>query len=268
MEITYEIVYDEIIKNNKQFGYISPAKANLLNLDFIALLADSTCDPIVLKFLARFLSVDTYTNIMDERNINHLCAYPCCSLKPARRNDGNPLRNLSKNMQLYNETNPLHDFELIEKNNAKSLTPFSYLNNFCSKKHFQCSKIYKSQLKQDALFLRDSVFVDHNTKALLNQFSDISKDTKIVLLEEVWLYQAQNNQLSLVDILKDLNINDNSQRKENKNVERIVPPELIGDKIVEKFPSIEQLQEQFDEDELILTIKERAKQIDGYVSER
>lgn len=270
--------HSNIVSPYRQPGYLSPGKAELLTLDIIDLLSDAECEPLVLKQLAKFLTVETYVNLMDERTINHLCGYPACAKSPERSCANNPLRVLSSNMKMYNE-NPLHKGQ----NKAKLLTPFSYLNNYCSKEHYQCSSFYQTQLSDDALFTRENLFEDQSDDAGDDEVDDSEDEfnekdqihnrkgkKNIILLEEVWARQAKNNQLSLVDVLQDMNLKheddkENSTEK-NSKAGRIVPDELMKDTVVEKFPT-STAGEELDLDSSLMSIEDQSKLIEGYVTE-
>ncbi|GMM34650.1 RNA polymerase II subunit B1 CTD phosphatase [Saccharomycopsis crataegensis] len=265
--ITFQEFYSYTLKSYIRPGYLTPADANILTLEIIDLFSDRPCEPTVLQVLGRFLTIDAYTNLVDERTINGICGYPLCHAAPERKNHQNPLRVLSENAKLlHNHNNHSHDAARMG-----TLTPFSYLNNYCSKKHYQCSQFYVAQLSDNALFLRDNLFVTANGE-FINQENYHQYIGKIILLEDVWREQASRNQVSLVDVLTDLNIgNSNSNNnQQSQEPERIIPDELMKDEIVEKFPQPgEDVMEDDDDDDdnEMISLEQRAKQIDGYVTE-
>lgn len=134
---------------------LHPTTAFHLSLFITELLSDSTVDKLLLKYLSRFLTPSNYDEIIQERNINKYCGYPLCSMPPSRVKD------------------------VMSGSFAKSkMLPYAYLNEFCSKHHYQCSVFYRAQLEEEALFSRGKEVVDV-------QFGGLRYEVNLTLLEEV-----------------------------------------------------------------------------------
>lgn len=124
---------------------LSMKEAQSIMLDILSILCDSQVkDEDTLKWLARFMTPDTYSDLMDERNLNKLCGYPMCHASPERERDPFEMSKVTK--------------QFLWENN-----PYAYLSRFCSKYHFRCSQFYQVQLSDDALFSRTGIHLINNS---------------------------------------------------------------------------------------------------------
>lgn len=271
--ITFAELY-EVLRKYPHTHFLSQLQANLLELDLIMLFSGDACDPECLKLLARFLTLDIYNDLQDERTIKKRCGYLCCDQAPERTNSGNMLRVLLANTHAVNKVSY----------KPSSLTPYSYLNNYCSKRHYQCSMFYKAQLRERALFSRKDLFLTPGgeyltpqnyiqlVQAPYAQYSEngVEKSTdRIILLEEVWAYQARTNQASLVDVLAQMNMGTES---EVQDTGRDVFPKELMQEVVERFPQHSEDVEmdggyEGEADDLMVSLEKRAKRIEGYSTE-
>lgn len=156
-------------KNNM----LTAQQSSQLTFSFVELLMDTAVNYAALRYLSRFLTAETYWEVVEERVINHLCGYPVCDVTS----------NLIK-----------------PKESLNIRMPSTHVNKYCSKRHYQCSEFYVSQLNSQPLFLRDNV---------LNKepFDDKSAERGIILLEEV-LEEAKkphNNAKSMDQVIMGLN---------------------------------------------------------------
>lgn len=124
---------------------LSMKEAQSIMLDILSILCDGQVkDEDTLKWLARFMTPDTYSDLMDERNLNKLCGYPMCHASPERERDPFEMSKVTK--------------QFLWENN-----PYAYLSRFCSKYHFRCSQFYQVQLSDDALFSRTGIHLINNS---------------------------------------------------------------------------------------------------------
>ena len=132
---------------------LTPKEANNLTYQIIELLMDKPCTSQLLQLLARYLTPQAYDALVEERIINHPCGYPLCPYSSSSIHDGE-VNTVAKrlNMRAY------------------------YKTRYCSKRHYQCSEVFKRQLNSDALFMR--VDLDREW------FTEGSIENGIVLLEE------------------------------------------------------------------------------------
>ncbi|KAH3686942.1 hypothetical protein WICPIJ_002103 [Wickerhamomyces pijperi] len=134
---------------------LHPTTALHLTLHITELLSDSTTDKNLLKYLSRFITPGHYDEISQERVINKFCAYPLCSASPSRVKD------------------------VMSRSFTKSkMLPYAYLNEYCSKYHYQCSVFYRAQLEEEALFSRGNTVID-------SQYGSLRYEINLTLLEEV-----------------------------------------------------------------------------------
>ncbi|ONH71274.1 RNA polymerase II subunit B1 CTD phosphatase RTR1 [Pichia kudriavzevii] len=110
---------------------LTPKEANNLTYQIIELLMDKPCTSQLLQLLARYLTPQAYDALVEERIINHHCGYPLCPYSSSSIHDGE-VNTVAKrlNMRAY------------------------YKTRYCSKRHYQCSEVFKRQLNSDALFMR------------------------------------------------------------------------------------------------------------------
>ena len=66
--------------NNKET--LTPLEASQLLLKIAELVLDNTVDMNLLKFLCRFLTQQSYDELVEERNIEHQCGYLLCDNAP------------------------------------------------------------------------------------------------------------------------------------------------------------------------------------------
>lgn len=160
-------------------GTLTPGEASKLTLLLLEALSDDCCDAFFLKFCSRFFSKDSYTELLEERNINKLCAYPLCLKEQARAR--------TTNLGL----------------------PYEYLKLYCTKTHFQCSEFYKSQLSPEALFARKDVTVE--------SYGSMQYEMGIMLLEEVLQERQKGTSLrQVLEGLGGLSINQEQDEKVDK----------------------------------------------------
>lgn len=124
---------------------LSMREAQSLTLEILSTLCDGrVSDEDTLRWLAKFMTPESYMDLMDERNLNKLCGYPMCQHSPERERD--PFEMSPETKQFMWENNP-----------------YAYLSRFCSKFHFRCSQFYQVQLSDDALFSRTGIHLINDT---------------------------------------------------------------------------------------------------------
>ncbi|QLQ79580.1 hypothetical protein HG537_0C02270 [Torulaspora globosa] len=205
-------------QNHRQ---LSMREAETLSLELVGILCDSYCkNGDTLKYVARFLTQDTYQDILDERNLNKMCGYPMCAKAPERVRD--PF-SISDNTRKF----------LWENN------PYAYLSTYCSKFHFRCSQFYQVQLSDEALFARTGV---HLIAQSAPEEAKIADKYQITLFEELLREKASEDDVkSLIMGLKRLGIqNGEVESSENdQQMQEDLSKWLSDIKIVEnKEPSI------------------------------
>ncbi|KAG7811133.1 hypothetical protein KL921_002761 [Ogataea angusta] len=155
-----------------------PKEANMLTYQLIERLMEHSCDKATLKLLARYLSKQSYEELVTERIINHYCGYPLCDFRDPGR---------IKEMQ-------------INKLVSQLRLPRSYNHKYCCKKHYQCSEFYKQQLGTDALFAR--------TKLDLPRFHPKAPESSIILLDDIFDPEGKANPDDIMLLLREMSISD------------------------------------------------------------
>lgn len=131
---------------------LGPAEASQLLLKIAELILDNTVDIILLKFLGRFLTPQTYDEALEERNIEHQCGYPVCQNLPQQK-----VRRLSSIARgAHGDSGTLYQ---IYNRKPSMILPNTYLLQYCCKEHYQASQFYRNQLSAEAIFLRKNITV-------------------------------------------------------------------------------------------------------------
>lgn len=135
------------------FGHkelLTPGEALLLLLKIAELVLDNTVDVPLLKFLCRFLTPDSYDELVEERNIEHQCGYPLCENSPMhkvrRASHSGGVMETSTRYQIWNRKPSI-------------ILPNTYLLQYCCKEHYQASLFYRNQLSSEALFARKNILM-------------------------------------------------------------------------------------------------------------
>ncbi|GMF26146.1 unnamed protein product [[Candida] boidinii] len=229
------ISINEVFKLLEPYGNISLLSAkdsNTIIFKLIELLMENSCDSTTLKYLSRFLTPDSYEDLVTERIINHYCGYPLCSYYS------------KSNINLPSKKTLADKFKILR----------SYSSKFCSKKHYQCSEFYKRQLNKDALWIRNNIF-----QLPLNY--ENSYESKLILLDDVFEDKENNkNQNEKIDEIINLlrsmkvdessNINNATTISSNNNTANTNTNTLINT-IINTTNKKDKFKPDFDTDELI-----------------
>lgn len=129
---------------------LTPAEASQIQLRIAELVLDHTIDITLLKFLSRFLTQNSYDELVEERNIEHQCGYPVCSKSPKHQ-----VRRLS-HLNGAMETATRYQ---IWNRKPSMILPNTYLSQYCCKEHYQASLFYRNQLSLEAVFARKDILV-------------------------------------------------------------------------------------------------------------
>ncbi|SCU81548.1 LAFA_0C05710g1_1 [Lachancea sp. 'fantastica'] len=174
-----------VLKPFQNHRQLSIKEADTISLEVLDLLSQSDCkDRQTLEYLANFLTIETYHDLIEERNLNKKCGYPTCTRSQNRVRDpygGNTIAT-----------------RFLQENN-----PYAYLSHYCSKFHYRCSQFYEVQLTDEALFVRIGVHLDDEV-----QGNSPPKLQKISLLEELIQGEdlAQEDLISIVSGIGQLHI--------------------------------------------------------------
>lgn len=122
---------------------LTPGDASRLLLVITEAVLDHTVDLPLLKFLSRFLTHQTYDDIVEERNIEHQCGYMTCNQSPVHKTRRRSLAGDPK-FQIYNRKPSI-------------ILPNTFLSQYCCKDHYQASLFYRNQLSSEALFARKDI---------------------------------------------------------------------------------------------------------------
>ncbi|CUM64303.1 uncharacterized protein PRCAT00001903001 [Priceomyces carsonii] len=147
-----------LIESFPKRDLLSPQEASKLLLIITELLVDHNVEPALLKFLSRFLTQQSYDDIVEERNIEHECGYILCNNAPQQR-----VRRLSANgngtiSASLNDPTASTKFQIYNRKPSMIL-PNTYLSQYCCKEHYQASLFYRNQLSSEAMFARKDILI-------------------------------------------------------------------------------------------------------------
>lgn len=154
--VKYDIqdIQKYVLSPYQKHRQLSMKEAQSITLDILSILCDGQVkDEDTLRWLARFMTPESYSDLMDERNLNKLCGYPMCHASPERKRDPFAMSEVTK--------------QFLWENN-----PYAYLSRFCSKYHFRCSQFYQVQLSDDALFLRTGIHLINDSMLTSNTLNE------------------------------------------------------------------------------------------------
>ncbi|KAH3672810.1 hypothetical protein WICMUC_004032 [Wickerhamomyces mucosus] len=237
---------NDILVHYHHLGTLTLQDANKLTLSIIEELSEDQCDRFLLKFITRFITKDIYDEVVKERNINKLCAYPLCG----------------------NEPNRIKDTYSYSYQKSKML-PYFYLNSFCSKDHYQSSEFYKTQLSDEAIFSRKDITVEG--------YGKMKYEINTTLLEEVIDKYVNRSDPSetMLDIIRDLeSLSLDGENGPNKDEMMGVMSRMLEDvKIVEKEPTESVVapylpNENLEDNQTYEYLQDQSKAIDGYIFQR
>ncbi|CAI5760564.1 unnamed protein product [Candida verbasci] len=198
-----------------------------LQIIIVELLIDNTISDFKLfKFLSRYLTLQFYNEIIEERNIEHKCGYFMC--------------NNTNSNQLYNRK-------------PSMVLPMTWKNKYCCKEHYQSSIFYEKQLGNEMIMLRDGIF----TTEPFPENKPLYYENNITCLEEIINEQNKTGKSlsEIIELMSGLTI----EKKDNTG-ELI---KLVEDfELVEKNPEEEEVEEEEEENEEYITTD---KSFGGYV---
>lgn len=123
---------------------LTPGESSRLQLAITELFVDNYSTLDLLKFLSRFLTQQTYDEIIEERNIEHQCGYLICDKSPTQQ-----VRRSSEvdsRFQIYNRKPTM-------------ILPNTYRSQYCCKDHYQASIFYRNQLSNESVFARKDILM-------------------------------------------------------------------------------------------------------------
>lgn len=125
---------------------LTPAEASRLQLLITELLVDRAVDQPLLKYLSRFFTQALYDELVEERNIEHICGYIRCALTPT-------VHGLRRTL---GPSEPVDKYQIYRRRPSMIL-PTTYLSQYCCKEHYQALVFYRSQLSSEAVFARKDI---------------------------------------------------------------------------------------------------------------
>lgn len=156
-------------------GTLTRNECESLLLDLLLLFTDSV-DIYFFKFASRFLTPESYDEIVNERNIEHTCGYPLC----------------------FNHPRATNGQYKIDYNKKGLLLGDPDLTKYCCKQHAKASRFYRHQLSHEPVFLRNDIaYMPYNKlpyeshTAVFEEIEAISRLSKISLAQAAVLFAQE-----------------------------------------------------------------------------
>lgn len=270
-----ELTIDTFIPMISQFAnkdLLTPLESSRLGLIITEGLIDHKVDLPTLKFLSRFLTPESYDDIVEERNIEHQCGYILCDQSPKQL-----IRRLSNNS---NGTTVCQEGETkfqIYNRKPSIVLPNTYSSQYCCKDHYQASIFYRNQISHEAIFARKDIMI---ASPFPQDYPGNWYENGITCLEEVLAAhrQLKDQGKTLADVIQMMNglsVGDENNNINNVNNNDKDTSELI--KLIQDFEILEKEggligdvdEDAEDEDEsAILDDNSQHRNVDGYVTSK
>lgn len=193
-----------------------------LQLIITELLVDYYVDFKLLRFLSRFLTQQTYDEIIEERNIEHQCGYILCSNTPKQM-----VRRLSMNSNGITSAS-IQDpgastHYQISNRKPTMILPNTYLSQYCCKEHYQALIFYRNQLSNEAIFARNNIMIIEPFPLHLPTWYENS----ITCLEEVIakhkeLKQHGKSLSEVIAMMSGLSVADHETNQETNDLAKLI----------------------------------------------
>lgn len=230
--------------------FVNPMETSKLHLWLTELLVDHYVNFPLLKFLSRYLTQQALDDIIEERNIEHICGYILCDKAPKQQ-----VRRMSNG----HGPSSINTFQ-ISNRKPSIILPNTYLSQYCCKDHYQSSVFYRNQISNDALFSRKGIM---SAPPFPEDYSLNWYEKGITCLEEVIathreLKESGKSITDVITMMNGLSMDDEPSNETNELIK------LIQDfEIVENETNFENIDE-FEEGDRINS----ALNVEGYVTNR
>lgn len=227
---------------------LTPTDASKLIFMITELLLDHHVDMPLLKFLSRFLTLESYDDIIEERNIEHQCGYIICDQSPSHR-----IRRLSSNSNgttIVKDGNGETKFQIYNRK-PSIILPNTFSSQYCCKQHYQASLFYRNQLSPEAIFARKNIMVlSPFPESMSSWFENTITSLEEVLAKHEELRHQGKSLMEVVEMMGALSMHD-----DGKDTAELV-------KLIEDFEIIEKDLSQIDDDSGIY----EETNVEGYIT--
>lgn len=204
---------------------LTPGEATRLCLILTELLVEHTVDVPLMKFLSRFFTQEIYEDIIEERNIEHLCGYLLCDQKP--RGKLGLFKFDGKNI-VVDDPRRFNQYER-DVYKKKLLWPRIYISSFCNRDHYRASLFYRNQLSDEAIFARKDIMI---APPFPSQYPDRWYEKNIICLEEVLakhdeLKEEGKTLSEVVSMMSGLEVSEEKEKETDDLVKLIKDLEIV-----------------------------------------
>lgn len=255
------ITLETFIQRLKPFAhqdFVNTSDISRLHLWLTELLVDHYVEFPLLKFLSRFLTQQVLDDIIEERNIEHICGYIVCDKAPKQQ--VRRMSNCATNIPIMAATTTDTKFQ-ISNRKPSMILPNTYLSQYCCKEHYQASIFYRNQISNEALFARKDIL---SAPPFPEQYPGNWYEKGITCLEEVIaahreLKEKGKSISEVVAMMNGLSMNDKNPSNETNQLIK-----LIQDfEIVENEPNFDHdAVSELDEEDR----ESMSQNIEGYVT--
>lgn len=236
---------------------LTPIEASKLLFTITELLIDHYVDYPLLKFLSRFLTQESYDDIVEERNIEHQCGYILCNQTPKQQ-----VRRLSSHSNGVTVCSNGGETKFQIYNRKPSIIlPNTFLSQYCCKDHYQASLFFRNQLSQEAVFARKNIMV---AQPFPQDYPSSWFENGITSLEEILAKhrELKSQGKSIADVVKMMN---GLSMEDDQEAEELI--KLIEDfEIVEKESNLNGDVDFDDDDEDSAVTDGPTSKIEGYIT--
>jgi len=217
---------------------LTPAEALQLSLLITELLVDDYVDFGLLKLLSRFLTQQSYDEIIEERNIEHECGYALCNNQPKLLVRRLSLNSNGTTTALMSDAGASTKYQIYNRK-PSIILPNTYKSQYCCKDHYQASIFYRNQLLNEAIFARKDIMVVPPFQGGRNWY-----ENSITLLEEVIakhkeLKQEGKTMAEVVAMMNGLSVTGDEMNEDTNQLIKLIEDFEIVEKEVDHQQVIE-----------------------------
>ncbi|KAG5419715.1 hypothetical protein I9W82_001595 [Candida metapsilosis] len=211
---------------------LSPSESLQLSLLITELLVDDYVDFTLLKFLSRFLTQQSYDEIIEERNIEHECGYALCNMQPKSLVRRLSLNSNGTTTASMSDAGASTKYQIYNRK-PSIILPNTYKSQYCCKDHYQASVFYRNQLSNEAIFARKDIMVVPPFHGGKNWF-----ENSVTLLEEVIakhkeLKQEGKTMAEVVAMMNGLSMNGDEMNEDTNQLIKLIEDFEIVEKDVD-----------------------------------
>ncbi|KAI5956791.1 hypothetical protein KGF54_000408 [Candida jiufengensis] len=200
---------------------LSPQESLKISLLITELLIDNYIDFNLLKFLSRFLTVESYNDIIEERNIEHKCGYFLCDNQPKSLVRRLSLNSNGTTTASISDTGASTRYQIYNRK-PSIILPNTYMSQYCCKEHYQASIFYKNQLSSEALFARTNILIIPPFQGNKTWYENSITCLEEVIAKHKELKQQGKSMAEVIALMNGLNMNEDEINDETNQLIKLI----------------------------------------------